>query len=67
MKYNQKVKQHVCILYHLGEKVTVISRATKIPRSTIYYWLKSYRVSEEEKKRDSLRDIKQITIKIRFK
>lgn len=46
MKYNQKVKQHVCILYHLGEKVTVISRATKIPRSTIYYWLKSYKVSE---------------------
>lgn len=67
MKYNKKVKQLVCILCDLGEEVTVISRQTQIPKSTIYYWLKSYRDSKPIKEEKSKSALKSITIKIDFK
>ncbi len=67
MKYNQKVKVYVCLLYDLGEKVSVISHVTQIPSSTIYNWLRLYEKVYLEKRREIECRNKDITITISIK
>ena len=41
MKEQEKLKANVLRLYHSGTKVKDIVTQTSVPRSTVYYWIKS--------------------------